>query len=83
MAYVPVRNGGGGVNLFSCVQNQHTFSLGHYMKLTLHSTYRCSRHETPCISPACVNSVVMHDHLQSARYCKYLKLKVADRRKCH
>ena len=82
IGWYPVQMGGGGATLFVCEQNQHTFSLVYYMKLTPHyNTY--SHHETLCISPVCVNPVLMHDHMQSARTCKYLKLKLVDRRKCH
>jgi len=42
-------------NAFVCLEA--TLSLVHYMKLTPHSTYTCSHHETLCIPPACGNPV--------------------------
>ena len=57
-------HGGRGVILCVCVCTEPTHILfSEYMKLTLHTIHTCNHHETLCIFPACVNPVVMHDHI--------------------
>ena len=48
------------------------------MKLTLHFTYTCSHHETLCISPVCVNPVVIKkEYYVSMLIRRFVSVRVA------